>query len=68
MPRQATPLTDSTIKTARPKEKPYKLTDGQGLYLDIKPNGSKLWRFKHRFGGREMTPVISWRLSRPVPG
>ena len=65
MPRQAPPLTDSTIKTARPKEKPYKLTDGQGLYLDIKPNGSKLWRFKYRFGGREMTPVISWRLSYP---
>jgi len=42
MPRKATPLTDSAIKAAKPKEKPYKLTDGQGLYLEVMPNGSKL--------------------------
>lgn len=57
MPRTVTPLSDSTIKTAKPKEKLYKLTDGQGLYLEIKPNGSKLWRFKYRFDGRDMTPL-----------
>ncbi len=57
MPRQVTPLTDSAIKAAKPREKPYKLTDGQGLYLDIKPNGSKLWRFKYRFAGTEKTPL-----------
>lgn len=57
MPRQVLPLTDSAIKSAKPKDKPYKLTDGQGLYLDIKPNGSKLWRFKYRFLGKEKTPL-----------
>lgn len=57
MPRKVTPLTDSAIKTAKPKEKLYKLTDGLGLYLDIKPTGSKLWRFKYRFAGKDMTPL-----------
>ncbi|MFG9883191.1 tyrosine-type recombinase/integrase [Pseudomonas aeruginosa] len=47
------PLTDSAIKTAKPKEKPYKLSDAQGLYLLVNPNGSKLWRLKYRVGGKE---------------
>lgn len=47
------PLTDSAIKAAKPKEKPYKLSDAQGLYLLINPNGSKLWRFKYRVRGTE---------------
>ncbi len=53
MPRKATPLTDSAIKTAKPKDKAYKLTDGQGLYLEVMPTGSKLWRLKYRFAGKE---------------
>ena len=32
------PLTDTECRTAKPKEKPYKLTDGNGLYLEVKPN------------------------------
>ena len=47
------PLTDSAIKTAKSKEKPYKLSDAQGLYLEITPNGSKLWRLKYRVAGKE---------------
>ncbi|MFR0691646.1 tyrosine-type recombinase/integrase [Enterobacterales bacterium AE_CKDN230030158-1A_HGKHYDSX7] len=47
------PLTDSAIKAAKPKEKPYKLSDAQGLYLLINPNGSKLWRLKYRVRGTE---------------
>lgn len=38
-----------------PRLKPYKLTDGDGLYLLIKPSGSKLWRMKYYFGGKEKT-------------
>lgn len=53
MPRNATPLTDSAIKVAKPKEKPYKLSDGQGLYLEVMPNGSKLWRLKYRHSDKE---------------
>ncbi len=37
------PLTDTAIRNAKPLDKPYKLSDAQGLYLLIKPNGFKLW-------------------------
>jgi len=46
-------LTDTDIRSAKPKEKPYKLFDGDGLFLLVKPNGSRLWRLKYRFDGRE---------------
>ncbi|MDQ9168990.1 tyrosine-type recombinase/integrase [Oxalobacteraceae bacterium R-40] len=39
-------LTDTQCRTAKPKEKPYKLRDGKGLYLEIKPNGAKAWRYR----------------------
>ncbi len=47
------PLTDRQIRTAKPTEKPYKLGDGGGLFLQITPKGSKLWRLKYRFDGKE---------------
>lgn len=40
-------------RNAKPAARPYKLTDGLGLYLLVKPNGSKLWRFRYRFDGQE---------------
>lgn len=46
-------LTDPIIKAAKPKEKPYKLSDGQGLTLLIQPNGSKWWRYRYRINGKE---------------
>jgi len=46
-------LTDAKIRAARPTGKPYKLADGEGLYLLVKPTGARLWRFKYRFGGKE---------------
>ena len=46
-------LTDVKVKTAKPKEKPYKLADGGGMYLLINANGSKYWRIKYRFAGKE---------------
>ena len=46
-------LTDATIRTAKPQEKPVKLSDSRGLYLLINPNGAKGWRLKYRFGGKE---------------
>lgn len=47
------PLTDIKVKSAKPTEKAYKLTDGGGMYLLVKPNGSKYWRLKYRFVGKE---------------
>ncbi|WP_338150094.1 Arm DNA-binding domain-containing protein [Burkholderia multivorans] len=50
-PRQ--PLTETDIAAAPPHEKPYRLTDGDGLYLEITPSGGKYWRFKYRFAGKQ---------------
>ena len=47
------PLTDTTIRTAKPTEKPYKLADEKGLFLLVSPNGSKWWRLKFRIDGKE---------------
>lgn len=47
------PLTDIKVKTAKPMDKAYKLTDGGGMYLLVKPNGSKYWRLKYRFVSKE---------------
>lgn len=44
-------LTDTECRTAKPKEKPYKLTDGKGLYLEVKPNGVKAWRYRFELRG-----------------
>ncbi|OGB25641.1 MAG: integrase [Burkholderiales bacterium RIFCSPLOWO2_02_FULL_57_36] len=48
MPKIVNPLTDAQVKNAKPKDKPYKLFDGGGLYLEVMPTGSKLWRMKFR--------------------
>ena len=47
------PLREMEVRKAKPKEKPYRLTDGQGLHLLVKPNGSKLWQQRYRFLGKE---------------
>lgn len=46
-------LTAIACKNAKPKEKPYKIADGGGLYLEVMPNGSKYWRMKYRFLNKE---------------
>jgi hypothetical protein len=53
MPRTVRPLSDAAIRAAKPREKPFRLFDGGGLYLEIHPSGSKLWRLKYRFAGKE---------------
>lgn len=47
------PLTDVAIRAAKPRAKPYKMTDEKGLYLLVKPGGGKLWQFKYRMGKKE---------------
>lgn len=53
MPKRIDPLTDMRIRKAKPGEKPYRLADGKGLYLEVMPNGSKYWRMKYRFDEKE---------------
>ncbi len=46
-------LNAARVTAAKPQDKDYKLTDGGGLYLLVKKNGTKLWRQKYRFAGVE---------------
>ena len=46
-------LTDIKVRSAKPQEKEYTLVDGDGMFLLIHPNGSKYWRFRFRFGGKQ---------------
>ena len=43
-------LTITRLKSLKPKARPYKVTDGRGLYIEITPSGGKLWRFRYRLG------------------
>ncbi len=62
-------LTDTAIRNARPREKPYKLSAGGSIYL-LNPNESRLWRFKYRLNGKEKLlalgsyPVVSLKLAK----
>lgn len=47
------PLTDIKIKQAKPRERPYKISDERGLYLEVAPAGGKWWRLKYRIEGKE---------------
>ena len=51
-------LTDPRIKNAKPKDRPYKLSDGAGMYLYVTPKGGKYWRLKYRFGSKEKTLAL----------
>lgn len=64
------PLKELEVRYTQRRSKPFKLFDGGGLYLLVKPNGSKLWRLKYRANGRENTlslgqyPVVSLAAAR----
>lgn len=51
-------LNDRAIESANPKAKPYKKSDGGGLYLLVQPNGAKYWRLKYRLAGKEHTLAL----------
>jgi integrase len=55
MPRKSPPLTDAKIRNAAPKDAPYKLTDGGGLYLWVSKDGSKLWRLDYAINEKRKT-------------
>jgi integrase len=63
-------LTDTRIRNAKPTAKPYKLSDGAGMYLLIAPEGSRYWRLDYRFAGKRRTlalgiyPIVSLALAR----
>lgn len=63
-------LTDTAIRNASPREKQFTLYDAEGLFLLVKPNGSKLWRWKYRVDGHEkrislgVYPKVSLKAAR----
>lgn len=63
-------LTNAKISQAKPEDKDYKLTDGGGLHLLVRPNGSKLWKHRLRINGREQKlsygayPLVSLKEAR----
>jgi hypothetical protein len=46
-------LTETAIRSAKPRERPYKLFDERGFYLLVPPTGGRLWRFRYQHGGKE---------------
>ena len=65
-----TPLSDKEIRAAAPREKAYKLFDGEGLFLEVPPKQKKRWRIKYRFEGKEKSlslgnyPDVSLKSAR----
>jgi integrase len=64
------PLTDTAIRNAKPRDRAYKVFDTGGLYVQITPSGSRLWRMKYRYRGREKLlsfgsyPLVNLKLAR----
>ena len=64
------PLSDAAIRSLKPKSTPYKRADAYGLFLQVSPTGSKLWRLKYRFNGKEKLlalgayPAVSLKEAR----
>jgi hypothetical protein len=46
-------LTDTAIRKLKPEEKPYRISGGKGFFLEVSPQGGKLWRWAYRFEGKQ---------------
>ena len=51
-------LTENRLRALKPKDKPYKVADHRGLYIEVTPSGGKLWRFRYRIGNVEKKLAI----------
>lgn len=51
-------LTDTAIRKAKPQAKPYRIADGGGMYIEVKPNGAKYWRMAYRFADKQKTLAL----------
>lgn len=58
-------LSDAKIRSIKPSDKPFKLTDSHGLYLLVNPGGSRLWDLKYSIDGKEPQP--EFRRLLPLP-
>jgi integrase len=53
-------LTDAWLRTAKPRERVYKKSDGAGLYIEVTTAGNKIWRFSYRYGGKQKTLTLGY--------
>ena len=64
------PLTDTAIRDATPADKPVRMFDAGGLYLEVSPGGGRWWRLKYRYKGKEkrlslgVYPEVSLKAAR----
>lgn len=58
-------LKDTNIRNAKPSDSPYKLTDSHGLYLEVRPSGKKLWRYRYRIAGKENVFALGEYVKEP---
>ncbi|UTV53987.1 Arm DNA-binding domain-containing protein [Burkholderia arboris] len=58
------PLTDIQVRNAKASAAPYKLTDDNGMFLLVQPNGAKYWRLSYRFLGKQKTLGATFRTTR----
>src|SRR3546814_18565605 len=67
------PLTETRLRALKTKDKPYKVADQRGLYIEVTPAGGKLWRFRYRIGKIEKKlaigsyPEVSLKQARDAP-
>jgi integrase len=59
-------LTDTHIRNAKPKAKPYKISDGGGMYLHVTPDGARYWRLDYRFSGKRRTLALGVYPTTPL--
>jgi hypothetical protein len=57
------PLTNTRVRNANPATKPYKLSDGGGMYLLVRPDGARYWRLDYRFAGKRCTLALGVYLA-----
>ncbi len=68
--KNSMPISDISLKNLKPSERPYKRSDQNGLYILVKPNGSKHWHLKYRYNNKEKLmsygpyPLISLKEAR----
>ena len=51
-------LTDKSIQALKPRDKPYRVADGESLFVQVSPSGALLWRLRYRFGGKAKTLAL----------
>ena len=53
-------FTDNQIKTLKPEEKTYRITEGNGFYIRITPQGKKAWLYRYYYAGKDQTVTLGY--------